>query len=99
MCDRSKQTSWTMTKSTLTILALLALSPAAYASELSPAWQNSFDYGSRGNSAIVRTGPNTFDRLVRDQGQCSKGEQLMPAWTASTSSGHFLGYTCEAVYD
>jgi hypothetical protein len=50
----------------------------------------------RSNVAVVlSTGPNTYDRYVRDRTACYPSQVLKPAWvvTADTSQC-FIGYTC-----
>jgi len=85
-------------------MAFLAMSSGAFAGErviaISPSWQAIYNDVTTGGSAIERTSASTFERIVRDQGQCSKGEQVAPAWmTFSDNTQHFVGYTCEATFD
>src|SRR5712671_984959 len=85
-----------MIRTAVLLISLVATSSGVFAAQrshaLSPSWQDSFE-GVANRSAIVRTGPNTIERVVRDQSQCDKGEQLAPAWN---KPGY---YTCEEVGD
>jgi hypothetical protein len=82
---------------TILLIALLATSSGAFAAQrsdaLSPFWQNNFESAQMTHSAIVRTGPGTYDRVVRDQSQCDRDEQLVPVWSRP---GY---YTCEEEYN
>src|SRR5258708_32593506 len=86
-----------MMRTAVLLISLVATSSGAFAAPrshaLSPSWQDRFDGVTMNHSAIVRTGPNTFERVVRDQGQCDKGEELAPA---GNTPGY---YTCEEVDD
>lgn len=46
-------------------------------------------------SAVLNTGPNSYDRYVRDQSACYPLQTTRPAWVASADSAQcFVGYTC-----
>ena len=48
------------------------------------------------NGAIVmNTGPNTYDRYVRDASACFAGQVTRPAWVPVANQAQcFVGYTC-----
>lgn len=57
----------------------------------------------RGAAALVEqkgavalsTGRFTFDRYVRDQSFCDRGETIEPAWAPTADNPQcFIGYTC-----
>lgn len=49
-------------------------------------------------AAVVRTGPNTYDRYVSHRGHCTPQETTRPAWvTAIDTPACFVGYTCEPI--
>jgi len=73
------------------VVACLTLSSAAFATDRST-YRATLETGdSSPRSAILSTGPGTYDRFVRDQSQCSRDEVEIPTWSAS---GVFLGRTC-----
>lgn len=46
-------------------------------------------------AVVLNTGPNTFDRYVRDLAFCSGGEQLKPEWVPARDNRQCpIGYTC-----
>jgi hypothetical protein len=46
-------------------------------------------------AAVLATSGVTFDRYVRDQSFCDRGEQLTPSWTPTADNPIcFIGYTC-----
>jgi hypothetical protein len=48
------------------------------------------------NGALVmNTGPNTYDRFVRDSSACFAGQTTRPAWVPAADQAQcFIGYTC-----
>lgn len=45
---------------------------------------------------VLNTSDATFERIVRDQSFCERGEQIMPAWVQATDIANcMIGYTCE----
>jgi hypothetical protein len=46
-------------------------------------------------AVVISTGPNTYDRFVRDARNCQSGEVTKPAWIPSADRPEcFVGYTC-----
>jgi hypothetical protein len=46
-------------------------------------------------AAVLRTGPNTYDRYVSGPGACLRGQQPFPAWVRTADSVQcFIGYRC-----
>lgn len=46
-------------------------------------------------AVLLGTGPNLFDRYVREQRFCSGFEQLKPEWVKTRDNPQcFIGYTC-----
>ena len=49
-------------------------------------------------AVVMTTGPNTYDRYVRDRRFCTPIETTRPAWVATRDSRQcMVGYTCEDV--
>ncbi len=48
------------------------------------------------NGAVIAdTGPNTFDRFVRDRSFCTPSEETIPAFVPSADNRQcFIGWTC-----
>ncbi|WP_158554736.1 hypothetical protein [Methylovirgula sp. 4M-Z18] len=46
-------------------------------------------------AVVLDTGPNTFDRYVRQTSMCSRDEYTVPAWVQTSNDPHcFVGYQC-----
>jgi len=44
---------------------------------------------------VLTTGPNTYDRYVRDLSFCAGSEELKPEWVRTRDKAQcFIGYTC-----
>jgi hypothetical protein len=51
---------------------------------------------SANGSAVLNTGPNSYDRYVRDQSACFPLQTTRPAWVPSADTAQcFVGYTCQ----
>ena len=74
-----------------TIAALLALCLVGFAGGRSAYPAVPAAGGPTPESAILSTGPGTYDRFVRSQAECGRDEVEIPTWSAS---GAFLGRTC-----
>lgn len=49
-------------------------------------------------AAVIRTGPNTYDRYVSSRAYCTPQEQIKAAWVpAIDTPACFIGYTCEQI--
>jgi len=47
-------------------------------------------------AVVLRTGPTTYDRYVRDPSFCARGETTQPAWVrASDVAQCLIGGTCQ----
>ena len=81
-------------------LAVLAASPAqAMPSTLQMSCsQATYLVASRG-AVVLRTGPNTYDRYVRDNGFCTRAEIAVPEWVPTADTARcFIGYRCDVRY-
>lgn len=47
-------------------------------------------------AVVLSTGAHTFDRIVRDQGFCSRSETTAPMWVPTADNPQcFAGYRCK----
>ena len=80
------------------LVALASINSASAKTELAP-----ISGGAKAIAAAVdangwvvaSTGPGTYERFVRDQGQCAGHEEATPTWRAS---GEYLGLVCRAIF-
>jgi hypothetical protein len=87
---------------TIAIIAMASMSSFAFASETTPSTpslRQIVDEIEAKGFADVHNGDFTI-RLVRDQGQCALGEELVPIWiNFHDARQHLTGYTCQTHYD
>jgi hypothetical protein len=66
--------------------------PAAYKMSC----RDATDLIARKGAVVLSTSNTTYERFVRDQGFCERGEQITPAWVHSSDIAIcVIGYTCE----
>jgi hypothetical protein len=82
----------------LPLLAALAASPAqaqARPDTLALSCREAAALVNRGGAVVLGTGPNIYDRYVREIRFCSGAEQLKAEWVKTRDNPQcFIGYTC-----
>jgi hypothetical protein len=88
----------------IALVAIMTTSSAGFAKEdlttMSSYLGNSANEVAANDSAAAKPRSDNATRLVHDQSQCARGEQLTPVWTNSSDKRQgLLGYTCETFFD
>jgi len=86
---------------TLIVLAAALSNGLAQGAEFTPALpcRAAANMVATRGAVVLATSADRYDRYVSNQGQCSRDEELRPAWVQSADNAAcFIGYTCEHVY-
>ncbi|HSI39889.1 MAG TPA: hypothetical protein VLA00_05000 [Xanthobacteraceae bacterium] len=86
-------------RTVLLSLTLAALASPALAQARPDSLSLSCDALSRlvrqNGAVVIGTGPNIFDRYVRDAGFCPQPQTVQPSWLQSADTAQcFVGYRC-----
>ena len=86
------------------LVAIATTSSVGFAKEdmttMSSYWGNSANEVAVNDARVLKAAPYSMPRLVHDQGQCARGEQLTPVWDSSSNNAQALvGYACETFFD
>jgi hypothetical protein len=102
--ERAQTKGEMMKNPAIAIIALVSVASPAFAGNemmTTPSLRQIVDQISAEGSAIVHVDANRTVRLVRDQGQCARGERLAPVWINFTDVRqlHLAGYVCETLIE
>ena len=87
-------------KKTMIVLILSATAGSALAQVGRPftpqmSCQSASSLVAANGALVLNTGPNTYDRYVRDASACFAGQVTRPAWVPAADQAQcFVGYTC-----